>query len=225
MKKIIASSLLPKSIITELHTLGYECIQGFKSPYINNETAYHPDMLFYKLTSGVLLSSSTIDGVNELDIISCKKAPKDGYPNDCILNCFFTKNCLICGKNAAEEIIEDANSTNLTIKVVKQGYCACSTIKINDEAFISSDAGIVKALSNTGHDALLVSNYGIFLNGYNNGFIGGCALSDGDIVAFTGDIKKHKDYENIKSFSDNHGKKILSLSNVQLYDYGGFVLL
>lgn len=225
MKKIITSSLLPENIVDELRILGYECVKGFKSPLIDDETAYHPDMLFYKLKSGKLLSSATVENVNKLDTIFSKIEPQGKYPNDCIFNCFFAKNSLICGRSVAEEIVEDAIKANLKISIVRQGYCACSTIKLNDSAFISSDAGIVNALKSTGHDALLVSNDGIKLNGYNNGFIGGCALSINNIVAFTGVIERHKDYKNIKSFSNNFGKTLISLSKDDLYDYGGFIEL
>lgn len=229
MRYVIASKILTDDIVSELKALDIECLQYWENPLINNETKYHPDMMFYKLTNGSLLCSGNIGLVHKLDtfvkIIRSNTNAKDGYPKDCAFNCFFAKNCLIYGLSAAEEIIEDAACAGLELKSVKQGYAACSTVKVTDSAFISSDKGIVQALKATGNDALLVSNEGILLNGYNNGFIGGCALTTENYIAFTGDIKQHKDFNNIKSFAKNYNKNIISISNKVLYDYGGFITL
>lgn len=229
MNRVIASSILPEDIIKELSKLDIHCIQGFKNELIQNETAYHPDMLFYKLQNGNLLCSLETPFVHILDtfvnIIKTKEMPRDGYPQDCIFNCFTTSKALICGPNPSQSIIEDAVSASLDICKVRQGYCACSTIKLNDNAFISSDKGIVKALESYGHDVLFVTNEGIELNGYNNGFIGGCALCVDDKILLTGAIENHKNYNEIKKFSKKHGKDLISLNKRNLYDYGGFILL
>lgn len=230
MKQVIASSLLPKSIVNKLlQEYSINCIVGFKNPLINNETAFHPDMMFYKLKTDKLLTATCINKIHILDTICnfeySERQPKDGYPDDCIFNCFYTNKYLICGKSVAVEIERDALEAGLEVIKVNQGYCACSTIKLSDEAFISSDSGIVKALQITGHDVLSVENNGVLLNGYNNGFIGGCALSYEDKVLFTGNIENHKDYKDIKAFADNHGKTVISLAETVLYDYGGFIML
>ncbi len=229
MKYVIASKILATDIVAELKELGIECLQYWENPYINNETKYHPDMMFYKLTTGDVLCGDKTPFVHKLDtfvkVIHSKSIPRDGYPLDCIFNCFIAKNCLFCGDSTASEIIEDALKAGLDICRVKQGYAACSTVKVTDDAFISSDKGIIKELASKGYDALLVSNDGILLNGYSNGFIGGASLTTDSYVAFTGSIKKHKDYNNIKSFINNYNKNIISLSNNTLYDYGGFIVL
>ena len=64
------------------------------------------------------------------------------------------------------------------------------------------------------------------LEGYPYGFIGGsCALFSPDTLAFFGDISKHPDYSNIRSFTKNHGVDIISLSNQELYDAGGIIAI
>lgn len=144
------------------------------------------------------------------------------YPRDCILNCIYAKNNLICGKSVAEEILCEAKSLNYKICFVKQGYVACSTIKLSDTAYITSDVGIHRALNALGFDVLKVSNDGILLNVFSNGFIGGSVLCiDDGFVAFSGNIKLHEDYCRIKSFCDNYHIKLYSLSAEPLYDYGG----
>lgn len=229
MKNVIVSQLLPSHMREKLYDAGFKCISGGRSSVIDNETAYHPDMLYFKLPDGKLLVSASAHPVHNLDTFCELKISKTvqgaEYPKDCVFNCFCTKYCLFSGKYTAEEIIESCEGYGLKNVCVRQGYAACSTIKAAPTAFITSDAGIAKALESTGHDALLVSNEGIKLKGYGNGFIGGCAQSDDDAIFFTGNIEAHKDYERIKTFCKRYGKTVNSLSDDVLYDYGGFIIL
>ncbi len=221
---IIISKLVPDSIKVELDRSGISYITGGKSQYILNETAYHPDMLYYQMNSGIVLEDcGTKSDVEKFCIIEKTKIPlTNNYPNDCSLNCFKIGKLTVCGYNADPRIIEDALDNNCKVLKVNQGYAACSTIIINDSACICSDPSISKALIAEGVDVLAVSNCGILLNGYNCGFIGGCALySDKDKILFSGDITKHVDYDKLKWFCNNHGAFIYSLSKSSLYDYGG----
>ncbi len=229
MKTIICSQILPNNIKNNLSSAGFTLVEGSYSTIIENETKYHPDMLYFKMLSNKLLVSDKINFVHNLDtfkIVEKTRTPQGAkYPKDCVLNCFRAKNHLFCGGYVAEEIVDECKRSKIEIIKVKQGYAACSTVKVTDEAFITSDTGIHCALIKHGYDALLVSNEGIKLNGYSNGFIGGCALVTENMVAFTGNIKKHKDYENIKAFTANYNKTIVNLNTDTLYDYGGFILL
>ena len=64
----------------------------------------------------------------------------------------------------------------------------------------------------------------ISLPGYDYGFIGGCCgkLSK-NILAFTGKIESHPDYNNIKDFCRNYNVNVLSLTNDDLLDIGGIL--
>ncbi len=228
MNKLIISSLLPNDILNELSELGFVCLKAGKTANINNETAYHPDMLFFKLLCGSLLTEKGF--VHTLDtFVNCLESGEkldDKYPSDCIFNCFYADNNLFCGKNTAKEILEDAIVHGVNIVKVKQGYAACSTVRLSNNAYITSDTGIAAALKALGFDVLIVSNNGITLNGYNNGFIGGCALFvlDG-CVGFSGAIENHCDYDAIKGFCRNHHIEPYSLSKSLLYDYGGGIII
>ena len=227
-KTIIVSSILKPNIINELESMQIMCIPGGKSQNINNETAFHPDMLYYKLLSGSLLVEKGFTLVNKLDtilpIIEAGNTLMNGYPYDCAFNCFVAGKNLICGKSASIDIINDAIMHGYNVISVNQGYAACSTVRLRDDAYITSDITIYKAIADLGFDVLQVSNLGIQLNGYNCGFIGGCALYvDNEIVAFSGNIKNHSDYNNIKSFCNNHKIVPYSLSSSVLYNYGGYI--
>ncbi len=222
--KVIVSQLIPNSIKNELSKLVDEIVCTGYAVNITNETAYHPDMLLYKLTDGNFISAnqecfSDISKINIKHYVNLREV----YPNDCVLNCFRTRSELICGKNTNEDIVKNAVSSGFNVIYVKQGYAACSTVEVNEDAYISSDVGIVNALKRCGYDTLLVENDGIYLNGYGCGFIGGSVLMvSNEIVAFSGKVSEHKDFNRIKSFCNNYHVNLIELSNNPLYDYGGF---
>lgn len=227
-KHIIISSLVKDNIINELNTLGINCLKAGKSENIQGETAFHTDMLYYKLSDGTLLTEKGF--VHNLDtnvkILESRELLGGKYPLDCIFNCFTAGSNLICGKSTAREILNDATTHGYSICRVNQGYAACSTVRLHASSYICSDDGISATLRNLGFDVLTVTNNGINLNGYNCGFIGGCALySDKELVTFSGDIRTHPDYHNIKAFCNNYNIKPYSLSNGNLYDYGGYISL
>jgi hypothetical protein len=127
---------------------------------------------------------------------------------------------LICGKSADISFI---NNYDCIVRV-KQGYTKCSTAVIDKDSFITGDHAIYKDLINRNYNALMVTNKGISLNGFNNGFIGGCCGKiDKNLLAFTGRIENHVDYNNIRAFCNNLGVDIISLSDKELYDYGGLL--
>lgn len=227
-KSIIISSLVENNITNELNALGINCLKAGKSENIRGETAFHTDMLYYKLSDGTLLIEKGF--VHNLDtnikILESRETLGSEYPHDCIFNCFTAGKNLICGKNVAREITDDAAANGYSVCRVNQGYAACSTVRLSVNAFICSDKGISSTLNNLGYDVLTVTNNSISLNGYNCGFVGGCALyNNKEIVAFSGDIRTHPDYHNIKAFCSNYGIKPYSLSNGNLYDYGGYISL
>ena len=198
---------MSKDIIKELKALGITAKIIEPSCNLSSELKYHPDVLTFKLPNGKLICEDNFIKLS------------DKYPDDCVYNCAKIGSTLVYGNASI------ANSyAHLFEKLihVKQGYVKCSTVVLNDNSVITSDKSIEKALGND-FDVLYVTNNGIELNGYNCGFIGGaCGVIEKSILFF-GDIKKYCDYQNIKSFSRNHGFYLHSLSNSNLYDYGGII--
>lgn len=229
-KHVFVSSLLPKTIIEELGVLGYEAVQTKKSDKIKDEVAYHPDIRLLKLPNGAWLTDNYEQIINKasydlkIEHKDLKKSVTGGYPQECALNCFFSRDLLFGGAVIAEELVEFVNAGLFRHIKCRQGYAKCSTAKLNDDAFITADTGIFEALIANGADALKVSNDGIKLDGYSCGFFGGCSGKLGDeLLVFTGRIESHVDYNNIKSFCSNHGITPYSLSLDNLYDYGGLL--
>ncbi len=203
------SKIVPNSIIKELKTLGITAKTLKPSCNLSSELKYHPDILTFKLPNGKLLCEDNFIKLS------------DKYPDDCVYNCATIGSTLVYGNTSIANSYGDLFEKLIH---VKQGYVKCSTVVLNENAVITSDKSIEKALCND-FDVLLVTNNGIELNGYSCGFIGGSCGVIGKNILFFGDIKKHRDYQNIKSFSENHGFYLYSLSDGNLYDYGGIIVL
>ncbi len=220
VKKAFVSRLMPAQMKNELKLLGIECVHPDPAVNITGELRYHPDIVTLNVSEGVWYVEKSNEQM--FDFGELKRLDFDQgnvYPYDCALNCVVAGGKVICGRSAPKELFR-----GMTVIEVNQGYAKCSTIPLNESAFITSDKSIYKALVKNGCDVLLTNNDGIMLDGYDCGFIGGCSGKVSEkLLVFTGDIKKHKDHENIKSFCANHQIDIYSLGNNFLYDHGGIL--
>lgn len=221
IKSAFVSQIMPCDIRNELLKLGVQCVDTNTAKYISTELKYHPDIVMLNTEEGVWYTEKSNEQMFVFgEIKRLNRDLGDIYPSDCLLNHVIAGNTVICGKSADTSIFGEGKE----IIRVNQSYAKCSTIIINERAFITSDKSIYKALKIKGFDVLLTVNDGIELNGYSCGFIGGCAGKiSKDTVVFTGDIKKHKDADNIKRFCANYQTQILSLCSAPLYDYGGIL--
>lgn len=107
---------------------------------------------------------------------------------------------------------------------VKQGFSRCSVCVISQNAVITSDTGIAKALRDCGVDVLLIRPGYIELPGYDTGFIGGASFKiSNDTVAFTGRLNAHPDYDQILAFLKKHQMRSCILSSKPVFDIGSAI--
>ena len=193
---------------------------------LDSRVASHPDMLLFKLGEKLLVSKdyyreakSEVDRIIEATALSLILTDDNFgkyYPEDIKFNAF-----IICDHMVGntEHISSELKSSGIKQVNVKQGYAKCSTVVL-ENAVITADKGIYKAVHELGGDTLLVSENGITLDGYNCGFIGGASGVCDNKVFFCGNITKHADYDSISEFCSDHGYKVISLSDEPLYDVG-----
>ncbi len=191
----------------------------------------HPDMLFFKLSDGTLLTEKQYFDENpdffntlpkELKIkkSEIKLAPK--YPNDIAFDALKIKNTLFClKKHTAPEILSDAEN----VININQGYAKCSSLVIGD-AVITADKSIHKAVTENGFDCLLISPDGIELDGYDCGFIGGASvvIEEEKTVIFFGNLSLHPSCKELSAFCNEKGYKLHTNANSRLKDLGGALL-
>lgn len=214
----------------ELNRLGISTITTKSSSYLPFYERYHPDMQFSYFKKGnVAITNNTpvlaqqLAGIGvELNFTNSSISPQ--YPYNIYYNHIILNNIIICNEKYTDRYVYDyCKENNFKIINVKQGYTKCSTAIINSEAIITSDTGIYNACKNT-FDVLKIEPGYISLYGYDYGFIGGCCgkLSS-DILAFTGKINEHKNYNDILAFLHNHKVNVQELTNKPLVDIGSII--
>lgn len=118
---------------------------------------------------------------------------------------------------------------------VKQGYARCSCLPVTENAFITSDRGIARALEAYSNSdpcthplrVLLIREGHIHLPGFSHGFIGGCAgclvVEGSRTVLFNGDLAAHPDYKNIAAFLQDCDVGLQFFPAYPLTDIGGIL--
>ncbi len=155
---------------------------------------------------------------NELDF---------SYPNDCLINVQIIGQNIIANPDVIDKnILEFAEKNNYNIIAVKQGYSKCSVLAVCDDAVITADPGIAKILESKEIEVLKIKEGGIYLRGYDTGFIGGCGgMVEEKILGTSGSLKSISDYENIKDFLRNRNIYAENLGGKTLRDIGGILPL
>lgn len=215
-----------------LETLSKYGVNAIKIPQHNllyDSVKSHPDMQVYH-TGGnrILCEENAKDTVAKLfpskNICSGNRIDRS-YPSDVAYNAARVGNFLICNKAfIAKEIIEDAQIEGLEIIDVKQGYAKCNICIISKNAVITSDKGIMSALGNFPVDVLFVDDSAVKLRNFSHGFLGGATGKIScDKLAVNGNIKLHKNCDEIISFAKKHLVEIISLNNGYLEDIGSIL--
>lgn len=201
-------------------------------PLIDGKTSYHADLSLCILGENMVCAPSLYeklksiknpDFIGGINIIKGDSEPCEPYPNDILYNAAVVGKYVFCKRDKTDnKLLEIAENNGYSIINVKQGYARCSTLPVSDSALITSDFGIYSAALNAGLDALTVTNEGVFLDGYPNGFICGCGGLFENKLIFSGDISKHRDFERIKDFCGKYSVEVIFTSE-PLYDFGSIL--
>lgn len=208
------------------------CVNEINSSIsLDERIAHHIDLkVLHLYNDSFIVDCSQIKLIEKmksigLNVIQSSSVVSSPYPNDCALNCTFIGDSVFaCKKATDKKILEFASKNDYNIHFVNQGYAKCSMLPVDRKAFITDDISIFKKGIKTGFDCLLVEKGDVLLDGFNYGFIGGCAsLIDKNHLLFLGDISKHKNFEDIKSFLEKHDCFFSFSESFPLTDIGSII--
>ena len=235
MNKFIVISNQNNDICSYLSKLNYilihsDCI----SEFIDYEQK-HADMQCLVLNNTVFVLKNAKNLSEQLremniNIIETESVANGEYPENILLNALVIGQYIVGKVDYLDrKLIEYAQINGFKLINVNQGYTACSCCKISDNAVITTDKSIHRALSETDIDVLKISNNSIVLDDAKRGecgFIGGasCRLDD-NCILFFGDITKHEEFESINKFMKKHNVSYKYIENLSLIDIGSAVLL
>ncbi len=214
MKSLIISGLYP-CFCRELARYGYNIILSKKIEEFAEPEQLHADMQALQINDRLF----TLE--------NCAKKAGEKYPENVLLNCLFIGNTLYGRLDSVDDTVLDyCREENIKLVNVNQGYTRCSSLQVAENAVITADKGIAKALENNGAEVLLISPGNIALKGYDYGFIGGAGFYDNGKVFFFGNIKNHPDYDKIRQFCSLYNSDIEILyQDMPLTDIGSAVVL
>jgi hypothetical protein len=232
----LTNHTFPRDAEKSLSRFGHRTLRLPPHPNLPAPVASHPDMLLFFAPDAIFCTKSySRIAAKELEEISAVYGAPirfideeygNEYPRDVLLNALPLGNRLFCNtKTVAKELLE----LDMTPCHVNQGYAKCSALPLGKNALITSDASIAEKADAFGIDVLRVQPGYIALEGYNYGFIGGCASfaprGNIDTVFFCGDVSRHPDYNRIIRFCQIHNVCVVGLSNFGLCDVGTIFMI
>lgn len=232
----ICSYETPPELLCSLSRRGYDIFPLPRDPSLPADVSFHTDLLVFILEDVLLVrrdyyrhAKREIDAICQRAglILRLSEATADSeYPRDCGLCAAVSGKSIICRQRSADPtLLSLAQEKGYSVVNVPQGYAKCSCAVLPDGAVITSDAGIAKALRNTGADVLLISPGHVRLPGYDYGFIGGASGVSGNTLYFCGRLEDHPDHGLIMDFAGKHSTQTVSLSGTPLFDVGSLYFI
>lgn len=214
MKTVVMSGQYP-CFCDELKKLGYNIILSKKIDVFPKPEQFHADMQVLRINDRLF----TLE--------NCAKKAGEKYPENILLNCLFLNNTLYGKLDFIDKtVLDHCKENGIKTVNVNQGYTRCSSLQTGENAVITADKSIQKALKENGAEVLLISPGHIQLKGYDYGFIGGAGFYDDNTVCFFGNIKNHPDYDKIREFINEYNYDIKILCpDMPLTDIGGTVII
>ncbi len=159
-------------------------------------------------------------------VIQGGQALGGSYPADTAYNVVVTEKFALLDPRSCDGVLLRLLQNRLEILPVKQGYAKCSVAPVGENAFITGDRGIFRALEAKGAEVLLIDNAGVELPPYKNGFFGGaCGLVGEKTLAVNGTIRHMSSFETIKAFLADKGVSLVEITAAAPFDTGSLIPL
>ncbi len=231
-KAVIADYRADNQIVLNLKKLGYDVISSMNNPSVSVHLSGHPDLQICKCSAKTYICApecydyykAVLDKYN-IELIMGKTRLSGNYPGDIAYNVARVGNSAIHNFRYTDSAITDfCKHNSINMINVSQGYSKCNICVVSDSAVITSDMGISAELIKHGLEALVISETGIDIFGWEHGFIGGASgRLDSDTIGFCGDLFSHGDGGKIEEFCLKHNVKCISLSDMRLMDLGSLI--
>ena len=162
-KTLVVDSRISVNSLKRLESMGFDVIKIPQNSCYDTPISAHPDIFMTRIGERWFIDASVhqmFTFIAKSEIVRRGQAPSEKYkyPDDVYLNCVQVGKYLICNKkHTSREVVEYASKNGINVIDVKQGYCKCSICVVSDNAVITEDSGISKALAeNTDLDVLLI---------------------------------------------------------------------
>jgi hypothetical protein len=226
MKNVIVDYRIENEEREYLISNGYNVLICPPSNLLYEAVCGHPDMLMHIFGNSIMVHRDMLSEFTqalislEYEVYKSTSSLQSKYPNDICLNALNIGNLFVHCINFTDTNLLSLVKNRKLINV-KQGYTKCSTCLVNNDAIITSDISIAKALSHQGVDVLLLPPGDILLPGLDYGFIGGATgLIEDNVLAFYGHLDHYLYGNEVLKFLSRHKVEPIFLRNGKLIDRG-----
>lgn len=226
---IIIDKRIPENSKNILSKYG-EIIEFESKGVVYDSISGHPDVFMCQLNNRLIIAPNTPEKFiaqlkdRKIDFEFGVNPLGDKYPKTAVYNALITNKYLIHNTTITDKSILN-NCKEKTIIHSNQAYTRCNLISLDDNSFITSDKGIEKALNKHQFSVLYFNPKRIYLQGFNNGFIGGCCGIINKTLFINGSLEHYSGENNVRKFITSSGFFIIELYTGILYDSGGIFFL
>lgn len=210
---------------------GVKTIKPYTIASLSESMQHHADLSFCYLGDAVAVCapeafdyySDALDFCG-IKLIKGEKSLGSNYPYDAAYNVAIVGKGLYCKTAIADKVLlKTAESMGYRIHDIKQGYAKCSVCPVDEKSAISADMSFYKRATEDGVEVLLITNEGIRLDGFANGFFGGCSyMPEKGVLEVKGDITTLPQHEKIEKFLAERGISV-GKGNGEVIDFGSFI--
>lgn len=223
---IIASSLMPEQAKERLQAFG-EVLWLEPTDFVYPSIAAHPDIYFFQYAENQLVFAPNtpkewIAFLHQkgVKLMRGRKALGHNHPETTFYNACGTTNLLVHNLKHTDERILRLYEGKTQINV-NQAYTRCNLLALSDKAFITSDEGICRVLTERQLDILFIDPHQIHLEGHDYGFFPGCCGVFGNQLLVCGNTQLLKEKEALDAFLLRYGFSLIELYDGALVDLGG----
>ena len=230
-KTLVCDARLPNEMKMMLKHY-YELLEFSAFNLVEEPLHGHPDIFLAQINDNLIIAPNTpkyIVDVFDIQGVKYHFGQHNvgfSYPEIAKYNVSANPNFLLCNSEICDSEVLNY-SKNLEIIKVKQGFCRCSTLILDEDVFITSDQGVVKVLKNRSLEVYCFSDSNILLSGYRHGLLGGCFGIDKQNrrIIVSGSLKSIAEGESLYLLFKNLSYDVLELGDGALIDVGGFFLV
>ncbi len=221
-----------EEIINYLKRLNIEPIKTIKCDDLQEPVNGHPDMVIHPIDYGTFVVAPNVYDYyrnvledKSIKVIKGGKTLSRNYPKDIAYNVARIGRYAVHNLQHTDQVLKYyLEEADIEFIHVNQGYTKCSTAAVSENKALTSDVLIHEKLKSYNIDCMYINPEVVCLEGYNYGFIGGCAgLISERIFLSTGKILDKNILNTLKKFIQSAGYIYDEASNGQIIDLGSLI--
>lgn len=225
-KLIFIDKRAPDAAKQNLSTFG-QVVEFITQGVVYDAISGHPDIFMFQGPKGLVVAPEIpqfyLDILVANNVRFCVGSKPLGprYPDTAGYNALYTPwGVMHNGKVSSTEVL----SAHKELIHSRQAYTRCNAIEVNGMV-LTSDRGIEKVLTKRKIPALYVNPEKILLEGFENGFFGGCCGLFDNTLFVCGSIDLLAESPQIKAFMHERKTSIVEIYDGPLIDVGGIFFI